>query len=236
MTVLEQQKANTGHRERMREEFIKVGFNELPDYKILEMLLFYGIPRKDTRVLAKTLLETFGSISGVLEADVEDLKNIKGMTTNAACLIKLILPLAKKYSGSKIGKKATHLHSYEEIGDFVVGEFFGESNEKAILVCLDRKGKVLGVKVLADGDFDSAGISIRSIMTHIVQTNATSVVLAHNHPSGVALPSAEDVCVTRQIMGALNAISVNFIDHIIVTGDDYVSMAQSEEFSDIFGK
>lgn len=230
---MEQQNLNAGHRDRMREELMKVGGNTMPDYKILEMLLFYGIPRKDTRTIAKTLLNTFGSLSGVLDADITDLKSVKGMTANAACLIKLVLPIAKKYNESKSGV-AGHLHSYEEIGEFAVAQFFTVSEERAILICMDRMGKVLGVKVLAEGDFDSAGISIRSIIGHILQTNATSVVLAHNHPSGIALPSAEDVCITRQIVDALKVINVNFVDHVIVSDNDYVSMAQSEEFKDIF--
>lgn len=230
---MEQQNLNAGHRDRMREEFMKAGPEALPDYKILEMLLFYGIPRKDTKALAKTLIDTFGSMSGVLEADVTDLKAVNGMTTNAACLIKLVLPLAKRYRASKTDKVG-YLHSFEEIGKFVVEQFYTVSTERAILICMDRKGKILGVNKLAEGDFDSAGISLRTIIGHIVKTEATSVVLAHNHPSGIALPSAEDVCVTRQIMDALKVISVNFIDHVIVAGDDYVSMAQSKEFEDIF--
>ena len=230
---MEKQNLNAGHRGRLREEFIKSKEDALPDYKILEMLLFYGIPRKDTRLIAKTLLDTFGSIPGVLEADITDLKSVSGMTANAACLIKLILPLAKRYLESKNSDERT-LHSFDEIGSFVVEQYFAAKGEKAILVCMNRVGKVLGVKTLAEGDFDSAGISIRTIIEHILQTKATSVVLAHNHPSGIALPSKEDVCVTRQISDALKAISVNFLDHIIVSGNDYVSMAQSKEFREIF--
>lgn len=230
---MEQQNLNVGHRERMREELMTVGGEAMPDYKILEMLLFYGIPRKDTRTLAKTLLNTFGSLSGVLEADVTDLKAVTGMTTNAACLIKLVLPLAKKYSENKI-EGAGHLRSFDEIGEFAVAQFYTVKGERAILICMDRMGKVLGVNILAEGDFDSAGISIRSIIGHILQTNATSVVLAHNHPSGVALPSHEDVVVTEQIINALKVINVNFVDHVIVSNNDYVSMAQSAEFKDIF--
>ncbi len=230
---MEQQNLNLGHRNRMREELIKAGSDAMPDYKLLEMLLFYGIPRKDTRTLAKTLLNTFGSLSGVLDADITDLKAVKGMTANAACLIKLVLPIAKKYNESKRGV-AGHLHSFEEIGEFAVAQFFTVKGERAILICMDRMGKVLGVKVLAEGDFDSAGISIRSIIGHILQTNATSVVLAHNHPSGIALPSKEDICITKQIVDSLKVINVNFVDHVIVSDNDYVSMAQSEEFKDMF--
>ena len=230
---MEQQNLNLGHRERMRNEFAVSGGENMPDYKILEMLLFYGIPRKDTRKLAKTLLDTFGSISGVLEADVTDLKAVKGMTANAACLIKLVLPLAKKYSESKIGG-AGHLRSFDEIGDFAASQFYTATGERAILICMDRKGKVLGVNVLAEGDFDSAGISIRTIISNILKTGATSVALAHNHPSGIALPSPEDICITKQIAEALKVISVNLADHIIVSSDDYVSMAQSAEFKEIF--
>ena len=138
---MEQQNLNVGHRERMREELITVGGEAMPDYKILEMLLFYGIPRKDTRTLAKTLLNTFGSISGVLEADVTDLKAVTGMTTNAACLIKLVLPLAKKYNDSK-SSGAGYLRSFDEIGSFAVSQFFTVTGERAILICLARMGKV----------------------------------------------------------------------------------------------
>lgn len=230
---MEQQNLNEKHRERMREELMKVGGDTMPEYKILEMLLFYGIPRKDTRTIAKTLLNTFGSLSGVLDADITDLKSVKGMTANAACLIKLVLPLAKKYNESKI-EGAGHLRSFDEIGRFAVSQFYTVTGERAILICMDRKGKVLGVNVLADGDFDSAGISIRTIIGNIVKTGATSVALAHNHPSGIALPSPEDICITRQIADALKVISVNLADHIIVSGDDYVSLAQSAEFKEIF--
>lgn len=230
---MEKTNFNEGHRERLRNEFVNAGGNTMPDYKLLEMLLFYGIPRKDTKKIAKELIEKFGSLAGVLNAEIDELKAVGGMTQNAACLIKLILPTAKRYFDSKNNEEST-LHSFEEIGKFVAGQFFAEKGEKAILVCMNRTGKVLSVKVLAEEDFDSAGISIRTIVGHILNTGATSVVLAHNHPSGIALPSPEDVCTTRQIADTLKAISVNLIDHIIVSGNDYVSMAQSKEFVDIF--
>lgn len=230
---MEKQNFNLGHRERLRAEFIEAGEEALPDYKILEMLLFYGIPRKDTRQLAKALISRFGSLSGVLEADIDELKSENGMTINAACLIKLVLPMAKRYFSNK-DDKGLVLRSFDDIGKFVVGKYFAEKGEKAILICMKRTGKVLGVKVLAEGDFDSAAISIRTIIGHIINTGATSVVLAHNHPSGIALPSPEDICITKQIADAIKAISVNFIDHIIVSNDDYVSMAQSKEFREIF--
>ena len=134
---MEKTNLNLGHRERLREEFVKAGDKAMPDYKMLEMLLFYGIPRKDTKKLAKELIEKFGSLAGVLNAEIDELKAVGGMTQNAACLIKLVLPIAKRYLESKNNDECT-LHSFEEIGKFVASQFFVEKGEKAILVCMNR--------------------------------------------------------------------------------------------------
>ena len=122
------QNLNEGHRARLREEFLKTNEEALPDYKLLEMLLFYGIPRKDTRQIAKVLLSKFGSLAGVLEATTDELVAVNGVTSNAACLIKLVLPLAKRCIEGNSGRERI-IRSYVEIGEFVLEQYFAEKGE-----------------------------------------------------------------------------------------------------------
>ncbi len=223
-----------GHRDRLRNEFLShTDSSAIPEHKLLEMLLFYGIPRQDTNPLAHTLINTFGSFSAVFEADVTDLAAVKGMTKNAAVLIKLMLPIAKAYIKNKSNESAP-LKTREEIGNFILTEYFGVSVERCSLLCLNHTGKVLSFDILAEGSIDSVGISIRSVIERVVQTGATSVVLAHNHPGGIALPSPADVSMTVALSNALKAVSVNFCDHIIISDNDYISMALSSEYKELF--
>ena len=234
MDLNENQNVHAGHRDRAREEFMAHPTpTKLPDHKLLEMLLFYGIPRRDTNGIAHELINRFGSFHGVLEADVTDLCTVKGMTKNAACLIKLILPLSKTYINSKYADN-TILKTHAQIGSFVLKKYFGTSVEICSLLCLSHAGKILSYEVLTEGDIDSVGISVRSVVERAVIHKANSVVLVHNHPGGVPLPSVADVAVTASISRALKTISVKFTDHIIIADNDYVSMAQSKEYEGLF--
>ena len=223
-----------GHRERMKEEFLSMPESaKTADYKLLEMLLFYGIPQKDTNPIAHALIKTFGSFHAVLEADVTELTKVKGMTKNAACLIKLMLPLAKAYITEKYDG-GTLLSSYDDISFYILSNFFGICKEQCSILCMNHAGKVLYYDVISEGDIDSVGISIRTIMEKIIQTGATAIVLAHNHPSGFALPSKNDVTITAAISKALKTVNVRLVDHIIIANDDYISMAQSGEYKELF--
>lgn len=223
-----------GHRDRLREEFLShSGSAKMPNHKLLEMLLFYGIPQRDTNELAHNLINTFGSLHAVFEADVIDLAKIKGMTKNAACLIKLILPIAKSYILDKYNDES-YLRTTEEIGNFILARFFAAHKEQCAILCLNHMGRVLAYDILSEGDIDSVGISVRSIIEKTLQTGATSIVIAHNHPGGIALPSQSDVRMTEAIADALRTVSVKFIDHLIIAGDDYVSMASTTEYKEIF--
>lgn len=223
-----------GHRNRLKEEIISSDITELkPPVKLLEMLLFYGIPRQDTSKIAHDMMSEFGDFCGVLEADIDDLIAVKGMTKNAASLVKLIRYLFRAYMQCKFEEKQV-LKTREEIGDYIHTKYFGVDHECFSLLCLDRLGKVLSFKVLTHGSIDSVGISARAVLTGVLKCGATAVVIAHNHPGGVALPSPQDVEMTRMLASQLKGISVNLVDHIIITDTDYVSMAQSAEFHDIF--
>ena len=156
------------------------------------------------------------------------------MTKNAACLIKTMIPIAKRYIDKKYNEESFVLKTMGDVGDYIMTRYFGVAFEQCSLLCLNRVGKVLSFDVIAEGDIDSVGISIRTIIERVIQTNATAVVLAHNHPGGIALPSTADVSITVAIANALKAISVTFCDHIVIAGNDYVSMAQTSEYREIF--
>lgn len=223
-----------GHRDRLRSEFLNLGENQtMHDHKLLEMLLFYAIPRKDTNGIAHTLINTFGSFSAVFDADVEALAEIKGMTKNAAVLIKTIVPIIRKYVDSK-GDAPNCIMSFEDIGKYFMSKYLGIKSETSSMLCLKGKGDIISFEIISDGDLDSTGLSIRTVLEKVIKTSATAVVLAHNHPSGIALPSAQDIAVTKMVSDALSAISVPLVDHIIIANNDYISMAQSSKYSHLF--
>lgn len=226
---------HAGHRNRLKEEIVSADISASKSpVKLLEMLLFYGTPQKDTSPMAHELIETFGSLSGVLEADIDDIVKVSGITKNSASLIKLMLPLLRAYTLEKQSAPET-LKNHEEIGEYILSKYFAINKECLSLLCLNHLGKVLSFEIVMSGSIDSVGISIREVVSKVIKSGATAVVIAHNHPGGVALPSSEDVEATRMLKAALSAISVELLDHIIIGDDDYVSMALSQQFSDIFG-
>ncbi len=215
-----------GHRERLKKQFLEKGLDNFTDIQVLELLLFYAIPQKDTNPIAHTLLDTFGSLSGVLDADVQDLKKVPGISDHSALLLSLVTQLARYYQVDSV-QRAQVLTTLDACGAYLVPYFFGRSNETVFLLCLDAKCKVLCCKEVGEGSVNAASISIRKIMELALAANATTVILAHNHPSGVALPSNEDVQTTRRVAAALRAVEIHLADHIVVAEGDYVSMVQS---------
>ena len=223
-----------GHRDRLRAEFLSYSDpTKMPEHKMLEMLLFYGIPQKDTNEIAHDLIKQFGSFHGVFEADVTELKNVKGMTANAATLIKLMMPIAKAYIQSRYTDNLI-LTTTEDIGAFLLKKYFAESVEKSSVICLNHSGKLLSFDFLSEGDVESTSLSIRSLIERIVSVGATDIVLAHNHPGGIPLPSNADVSMTEAIAKALKIMNIKFVDHIIIADDDYISMAKSSKYAELF--
>ncbi len=215
-----------GHRLRLKQRFLDQGLDGFTDVQVLELLLFYAVPQKDTNELAHVLIKTFGSLSRVLEAKPEDLKSVSGISDHSATLLCLVTQLARYYQVN-CANRIEQLTTLDACGEYLVPRFFGRDKETVFLLCLDAKCKVLCCKELGEGSVNSAGISIRKIVETALNANATTVVLAHNHPSGIALPSDEDVQTTRRVFAALNAVEVYLADHMIVADGDYVSMAQS---------
>lgn len=215
-----------GHRKRMRQRFLEEGLDQFTDVQVLEILLFYCIARQDTNPIAHGLLEHFGSLSQVLEAPVEELRKVEGIGENTAVFLKLITQMGRCYLTDRASKTKV-LPTLESCAQYLQTFFFGRNVETVYLLCLDAKCKMLCCKKLSEGDVNSTSLSVRKIVETALNTNASSVVLAHNHPGGLAVPSREDIQTTLRVAAALRAVDVNFLDHILVTDDDYVSLAQS---------
>ena len=215
-----------GHRQRLRNRFRAEGLDHFEEHQVLELLLYYVIPRKDTNPIAHALLARFGSLSQVLEAQPEELAKVPGMGESAATFLSLTTAVGRYYLINRTMQE-TILPTIEKCGQYLVPYFYGRRNETVFLLCLDAKCKVLCCKEMGEGSVNSAGVPIRRIVETALGVNATSVILAHNHPSGFAVPSGEDVQTTRRVALALDAVEIGLVDHIVIADDDFVSLAQS---------
>ena len=215
-----------GHRGRLKQRFLENGLSGFTDIQVLELLLFYCIPRKDTNPIAHRLLAHFGSLSQVLEAPVEELQKVEGVGENAALFLHLTTEVSRFYLVDR-SSWLTILTTLDDCARYLIPFFFGRRNETVFLLCLDAKCKVLCCRELGEGSINSAGISVRKVVETALGVGATTVVLAHNHPSGVAVPSGDDIQTTRRVAAALAAVEVHLADHIIVADDDWVSLVQS---------
>lgn len=223
-----------GHRQRLKDRFLREGLDNFDELYVLELLLYYCIPRKDTNPIAHELLHRFGSLTGVFAATVEELEKVPGISHNAATYLTLI-PQAGRYYQVKRAETGEILRTISQCGNYLVPYFYGRENETVFLLCLDAKCKVLGCKLVGEGSVNSANIPIRRVVEIALNSNATTVILAHNHPSGLALPSDEDVETTIRVAKAMEAVEITLADHIVVADNDYVSMVQSGYFRPGFG-
>ena len=213
-----------GHRARMKKKLLENGERSLADHELLEVLLYYAIPRRDTNELAHRLLKQFGSLRGVLSAPVQELACVSGVGQQAALLMGMVSMLCRRAAQRE---KEQILNSVDTCGAYFT-ELLGSSRREMLWqVCLDGKGKVLSSRCLAEGDVSMAAVSVRQVVEYALRAGAVGVVLAHNHPSGVALPSQEDIATTRLIRDALRTMNIQLVDHIVVADRDYVSMAAS---------
>ena len=214
-----------GHRARKRAQYLRHGLDSFADHEVLELLLFYAIPRRDVNDLAHTLLATFGSLENVFAASHEELRAIPGLGEGAATLLRLIPDLQRRLR--RQGKRERVYNTPEKVGGYLLRVLGDERQEQLYMLCLDGKGKLLGEKVLSTGDGVSTALPQRQVVNFALSCGAVAVVLGHNHPSGVALPSEEDRVSTLQVEEILRSVDVRLLDHIVVADGDYVSMRQS---------
>ena len=214
-----------GHRQRLLQRFLEEGLENFASHNKLELLLFYAIPRRDTNEIAHRLLNTFGSFSAVLDAPIEDLERVEGIGHASATYLKLMGEIARAYYVDR--QTDIILDSTQKAGAYLMPRFLGRTQEVVYQVCLDQKCRVLNIALMHEGSVHSTEVNLRKIVGNALKYNATGVILAHNHPGGVALPSPEDLATTRQLKDTLRPMGINLIDHIIVADRDFVSLADS---------
>lgn len=223
------------HRRRMREQFKKNGPTAFNDIQLLEFLLFYAIPRGDVNPLAHALLKRFGSVSGVLKASRSQLEEVPGIGDNASALFALCGYFVRK-CGEEQSPAGIQLTTPEEFGKFFLPRFWNEQNEVVLLASLNHRHEVLNCTVITKGSVNATEINTRLILRQVLSDNATAAVIAHNHPSGHALPSRADIESTVALAKMLDAVSVKLLDHIVVADNDFISMRETPTLSHIFSE
>lgn len=219
-----------GHRQRMKEQYLNSGMENLADHQLLELLLFYAIPRRDTNELAHRLIERFGSFQNVFRASSEELASVEGMGVGSAALLRLVKDTSLRLQQAP--EPATVLSSTCQAGEFFRDLLRGQKREMIYLACVDAKNKLLTCRCIAKGTVSTSYVEVRQVVEHALYAGASGVFLAHNHPAGVATASASDICNTGEIVRALEPLNIRFLDHFIIANGEYISMKDSGAFAE----
>ncbi|MDF2838392.1 MAG: repair protein RadC [Evtepia sp.] len=215
-----------GHRRRVKQEFFRGGLEHFSDLRALELLLFYSRMQGDVNPLAHTLLDTFGSLAGVLDADPDRLLEVPGIGENTAILLKLVPAMGSKYLSCRTSTD-TMISSPQEMRNLFTPYFFASTNERFYLAALDGKHKLLGVRKISEGIPTATDVTTRQVVEAALALNATVVILAHNHLSGIATPSDADLQSTAYLQGFLAKMGITLFDHVILVDDDMVSLREN---------
>lgn len=208
---------NDGHRQRMKDRFEKFGLDAFQDHEVLELLLFYGLPYKNTNGMAHELINRFGSFSGVFSASKEELKKVKGIGEHAATLIRMIPQLFRRYSADAVSKHFS-VSDRDTLKEYVINHFIGSTTEHVQLFLFDSGLHRIDSIKLADGNFTDVTVTSERIAEHVFANRASYYIIAHNHPSGDTKPTREDLIATRNIWLALGALNREMIEHYVVSG------------------
>jgi DNA repair protein RadC len=219
-------KLHGGHRGRLKARLLREGIDGFDDHQVLELLLFYAIPRLDTNPAAHRLMQKFGSISAVLEADPKDLASVEGVGSNAAAFLTLIPQITRRYFLDRVEHTHKTLNTSEAAADYLVPLMAGRPEEVFYLICLDSQLRVLYPALISEGTVKDAFVHPRHVVEAAVRHKAASVILAHNHPAGSVKPSSHDLKLTRNLVQALGGMNVQVIDHIIVAGGQIYSFSR----------
>ena len=204
-----------GHRNRLKNRFLENGLDKFEPHNILELLLFYSIPRKDTNDIAHELIKKFGSLSAVFDANFEDLIKVNYITENSATLIKLIPQISRAYLLDKVSRdvSVTDLASTKEL---LLSLFHGQKNENVYVLFVSNNFKLLGYEKVHEGSVNSSSIDTRRIIEYVVKYNASMLIFAHNHPIGSAYPSMDDIETTGNLINIFSPFNVPVVEHFVV--------------------
>lgn len=221
-----------GHRKRLKEKYLNDGIDNFAEHEILELLLYYALPQKDTNPLAHKLLDNFGSISAIFEAPTSHLLSL-GITENTATLLKLIPDLTRIYYDDRFNNKSKRIDT-SNLCDYFRYKFLGRTVEHLHLLLMDGKYNEVYSGIISKGTLTAANVPIRKIIELAVFYNAQYAVIAHNHLSGIALPSKSDLYATKDVFEALKLIDIKLLDHIIIADEDATSLIDSIYANSIF--
>ncbi len=214
-----------GHRDRLRERFRKGGADALPDYELLELVLFRALPRQDTKPLAKALHEKFGSFADVISADVERLKDVNGVGERVIDELKLVHAAALRLTQTQIVNR-TALGSWSELMAYCSAAMARETKEQFRIIFLDRKNRIIADEVQQKGTVDHTPVYPREVIKRALELSSTAIILAHNHPSGDPTPSRADIDMTKKIIEAADKLGITVHDHVIIGRDGNASLKQ----------
>lgn len=219
-----------GHRDRLKRRFVNDGLDNFEDHNVLELLLFYGIPYKDTNETAHRLLKKFGSISGVFEATISELAQVEGVGEHTAALIAALPEVFARYKVSKLHN--ARVCGAARLADFAAACFDEISDSRFLLICVDNTQVMLNYHFISDYSADKLSENLREIIKILVSTKSTAAVVAHNHISGSAAPSRLDLKNTITIAKTLKTLGIRLLDSVIVSADGkYTSMhANSKKY------
>jgi DNA repair protein RadC len=215
-----------GHRDRLKSRFLKEGLDSFEDHQVLELILFQAVPRRDTNPIAHKLMQRFGSLSAVLEADPKDLAATEGIGSNVATFLSMIPHLTRRYFLDRVRHARKPLTTSEAAAEYLVPLMSGRAEEVFYVICLDSQLRVLYPALISEGTVKDAFVHPRHVIEATVRHKAASVILAHNHPAGTVRPSTHDHTITRRLVQALGSIDIKVVDHVIVAGDLIYSFAR----------
>lgn len=215
--------AYSGHRKRLRERFLTGGADALPDYELLELVLFKAFARKDTKDLAKRLISRFGSFAEVINAPAERLKEVKDVGDGVVTELKVIKAAAQRLAKSEILEKPA-LSSWAQVLDYIRAAQAFEHREVFRILFLDKKNRLIADEVQGQGTVDHTPVYVREVVKRALELSSTAIILVHNHPSGDPTPSKADIDMTRLIIEAAKPLGVCVHDHIIVGREGHVSL------------
>jgi DNA repair protein RadC len=213
-----------GHRRRLREKFLRAGLNAFLDYEIIELLLTLGTPRKDCKEQAKKALREFRSLRGVLEADVHELRKIKGIGSHNVFGIRLVQEVSRRFLKDKMMIRP-YCRSSREVFDYLYHSLRDLKKENFKVLFLDPKNQIIEEKTLFEGTVDSSAVYPREIMKDALRYDATSLIFVHNHPSGDPEPSLCDREITKELVFSAKVMQLKVLDHIIIGNNCFFSFA-----------